>query len=348
MTKNILISGASIAGPALAYWLRRARLQPHRRRARARTCATAATRSTSAVPAMDVRRAAWACWTRSAGTHRHARRRRSSTASRQDLVRRWTPPPSASAAGDDVEILRGDLAPHPLRRHRGDVEYVFGDSITSLDRGRAAGSHVTFEHAAPRPFDLVVGADGLHSTRPRAGFRPGGGLPAPLGHYISIFSVPNFSTSTAGRLLHGRRRADRQRLQHAPGRAARRPPSCFAVAATGLRPARHRAGQQQLAGRGRSPRMGWESHRSLLAAMPEAPDFYFDSLMPGPTWTPGRAGRVALLGDAGYCAVAGVRPGHEPGAGGRLRAGPRLGGAPTATTAPPSPATRNRCGPSSQ
>src|SRR6185437_2551572 len=65
--------------------------------------------------------------------------------------------------GDDVEIMRGDLTRLLHAATDDGVEYVFDDSVTAL-RETPEGVHVTFANSAPRTFDLVVGADGLHST----------------------------------------------------------------------------------------------------------------------------------------------------------------------------------------
>ncbi|MGV9301505.1 FAD-dependent oxidoreductase, partial [Amycolatopsis sp. NPDC003676] len=69
---------------------------------------------------------------------------------------------SGDFTGGDLEILRGDLAEIMYRRTERHCEYVFGDTITALT-DTAAGVQVEFEHGAPRTFDLVLGADGIHS-----------------------------------------------------------------------------------------------------------------------------------------------------------------------------------------
>jgi 2-polyprenyl-6-methoxyphenol hydroxylase-like FAD-dependent oxidoreductase len=70
---------------------------------------------------------------------------------------------------------------------RDDVEYVFGDSITSI----SAHGDVTFEHAAPRRFDLVVGADGLHSNVRRLVFGDESQFSAFIGAYLAVLTMPN-------------------------------------------------------------------------------------------------------------------------------------------------------------
>jgi len=61
----------------------------------------------------------------------------------------------------DVEIMRVNLCKVLYEAVGNTVEYIFGDSIASLTQGES-GVDVTFETAAPRRFDLIIGADGLH------------------------------------------------------------------------------------------------------------------------------------------------------------------------------------------
>src|SRR5262249_33756599 len=63
----------------------------------------------------------------------------------------------------DIEILRDELAALLLGTLSPQAELVYGDSVTALDED-ANGVLVTFEKGAPRRFDLVVGADGIHSN----------------------------------------------------------------------------------------------------------------------------------------------------------------------------------------
>ena len=64
--------------------------------------------------------------------------------------------------------MRDDLSEIYYDATRDDVEYIFDDSITSISEA----GEVTFERAAAAPFDLVVGADGLHSNVRRLVFGP--------------------------------------------------------------------------------------------------------------------------------------------------------------------------------
>src|SRR6202012_27137 len=85
-----------------------------------------------------------------------------------------------------VEIMRDDLSEVYYDAGRNGVEYLFGDSITAI----SADAEVTFEHAAPRKFDVVIGADGLHSNVRRLIFGEDAGRTRFLGGYLAVQSVP--------------------------------------------------------------------------------------------------------------------------------------------------------------
>ncbi len=83
-----------------------------------------------------------------------------------------------------VEIVRGDLV-GILREAAGSgAEYIFGDSVTGMAHVPGA-VEVTFERAEPRTFDLVIGADGLHSTLRALAFGPEPSFVRHLGMYLS-------------------------------------------------------------------------------------------------------------------------------------------------------------------
>jgi len=74
--------------------------------------------------------------------------------------------------GDDFTSLpRGDLAATIHTTIADHVEMIYGDSITGID-DHDDGVRLTFAHAGPREFDLVIGADGLHSNVRRLVFGP--------------------------------------------------------------------------------------------------------------------------------------------------------------------------------
>ncbi|WP_329175938.1 FAD-dependent monooxygenase [Streptomyces decoyicus] len=302
--RTVLISGASIAGPALAYWLHRYGF--------AVTVVERAPAPRTGGYKVDIRGAAIEVAERMGileDIQRASTDMRTGAYVNDDGKRIATLPADIFGArvGRDDEIMRGDLARILHERTRADVEYFFGDSITSITpvTDGAAGVDVTFEHAAPRHFDLVVGADGLHSTVRRLAFGPEEQFVRHLGAYISAFSMPN----ELG--------LDREELYHAlPGRLICAYSSAGDPAAKGLLVFRsprlrydHRDPRQQLAlldaafegvGVEAAPARGWGQVPRMLEAAREAGDLYFDGmqLIEMDRWS---HGRVVLLGDAAHC-----------------------------------------------
>ncbi|MDI1484835.1 FAD-dependent monooxygenase [Polyangium sp. y55x31] len=92
----------------------------------------------------------------------------------------------------DVEILRDDLCDVLHEAVGGQVEYIFGDCIASLTQD-ASGVDVTFVTAAPRRFELVIGADGVYSGVRRIAFGPDEQFLRAFGDlYVATFGMPNF------------------------------------------------------------------------------------------------------------------------------------------------------------
>jgi 2-polyprenyl-6-methoxyphenol hydroxylase-like FAD-dependent oxidoreductase len=278
---NILISGASIAGTSMAYWLRRHGFTP--------TVVERAPSIREGGYKVDIRGVALdAVRARSTDmrtvTHYDARGRRVATMD-ADLF--------GGREGDDVELMRGDLNEILYDLTRDDVEYIFDDSITSI----ADDGTVTFERSPARRFDLVVGADGVHSNTRRLAFGDDSRIVRDLGYYISICTVPN----TLG--------LDREEAVHAaPGRTAnvystKQDTNAKALFMWSSEPLtydyRDTEQQKRLLTEAMSE-VRWEVP-ALLDAVRDAKDFYFDSVsqIHMDRWS---TGRVVLLGDAAYCA----------------------------------------------
>jgi len=173
---------------------------------------------------------------------------------------------------------RGDPAWRPGRRllpgHKDDTEYIFGDSVTSLEQDDG-GVHVTFARAAPRTFGLVVGGDGVHSGIRRLAFGTDERFSRGLGLYTSIFTVPNLRRPGPGRPAVQRGRAGRSACSP-PGDPARAiaqlyftAPDCATTGAGAPSRSRTSSPGSSAASAGRVPR--------LLAEMPAATDFYLDT-----------------------------------------------------------------------
>jgi 2-polyprenyl-6-methoxyphenol hydroxylase-like FAD-dependent oxidoreductase len=291
--RNILISGASIAGPALAYWLRRHGLNPTvvERAPALREGGYKIDIRGTAVDVVgrmgllaDIRQASTAM---QGATFVNSAGKRLATMD-ADLF--------GGRTGDDVEVMRGDLSRLLYEATRADVEYLFGDSITALTE-TATGVEVVFERAAPRTFDLVVGADGLHSNVRALTFGDESQFLRDLGYYISIFTIDNFLGLDHAELLYA---TPGKTVNVYSARQQDEAKALFLFASPPLPYDRHDTRRQQQLLADSFASVGWETPR-LLAAMRDAPDFYFDSLSQVhlDRWS---RGRVALLGDAGYCA----------------------------------------------
>ncbi len=182
---RILISGASIAGPVLAYWLTRHGFEVTVVE-RAPTLRKTGGHAVDLFrPAMEIsekmgvlpRIEALATGTDRLTIYREGRPRPTEV----DLTKL-----TGVASDRHVEIVRDDLSEIYYDAARDDVEYLFGDSITAIDHD----GEVTFEHAPARGFDVVVGADGLHSNVRRLIFGEEAGLTHFIGGYLAVVSAP--------------------------------------------------------------------------------------------------------------------------------------------------------------
>ncbi|AJF65716.1 FAD-dependent monooxygenase [Streptomyces vietnamensis] len=293
--KTVLISGASIAGPALALWLHRYGFVP--------TVVERAPELRTGGYKVDIRGTAIEVCRRMGILDEV---RANSTDMRggsyvDDAGRTIGELPADIFGGrveEDDEIMRGELARILYDRTREDVEYVFGDSIAEIadDPADADGVTVTFESGTIRRFDLVVGADGLHSNTRKLAFGPEERYKRHLGAYISIFTAPNHLG------------LDRWETYHAlPGKLTcvyssageTDAKNLFIFSSTQEQPDhRDTAAQKRFLAR-TFQGDGWEIPR-LLGHAAEADDFYLDSiaLVELDHWS---TGRVVLLGDAAHC-----------------------------------------------
>lgn len=291
---TVLIAGAGIAGPTLAYWLDRHGMEP-----------TVVERAPELRPGgqnVDVRGAGRTVAertgieeaVRAAGTGEQGL----AFVDADGVVRAEFPVGPRGQDGGftaELEILRGDLAQILYDHTRGRVPYRFGDRITALDDdGRRV--RVGFEHGPDEEFDLVVAADGLRSgTREIA--LPGVADIRFLGLCIAYFTVPRQNTDTdwwrwyaAGNGRTVTLRPDR----HGTTRAM------LSFLSLSAAPARLSPSAQKELLRAEFAGAGWQAER-VLDGMDRASDFYFEAVsqVRAPSFA---RGRVGLVGDAAYCA----------------------------------------------
>lgn len=278
---KILISGAGIAGPALALWLTRAGHD-----------VTVVERAPALRPggqAVDFKGA----------THRNVLERMGildevlarQTGGQDQTIVDATGKVKAVIPGEftggDIEIRRGELS--GILAAHADCEYLFDDTITSLTE-TADGVDVTFGRAEPRWFDLVVGADGIHSNVRRLAFGPERDYVRYLGYHYALAEL--------GEGLGG----GDALMYNEPGRMAAvggpKASAFFVFASPEPGYDRTDSGRQRQllidAYRG----AGWRVPE-LMARIPHARDFHLDSLS-RVTIDRYSRGRVVLLGDAAY------------------------------------------------
>lgn len=292
--KDVLISGAGIAGPAVAYWLRTAGFRP-----------TVVERAPAPRPggqAVDLRGAGRTITERMGLLDRvRAVALEQEGFAYVDARGRITGRLPADAFGgegivSEIEVLRGDLCRVLYEASLPETEYLFDDTITGIEQD-AGGVTVTFEKASPRRFSLIVGADGLHSAVRRLAFGPDAACLHPFQLYIAWYTAPAeidlggwfLMYNAPGGLVAGAR-PGRDRDEIKVMLSFRAEPETYERLG--------RADQQELL-ENRFAGAGWEVPR-LLDAMRKATDFYFDSVgqVHLDEWS---RGRVVLLGDAGYC-----------------------------------------------
>jgi 2-polyprenyl-6-methoxyphenol hydroxylase-like FAD-dependent oxidoreductase len=195
----------------------------------------------------------------------------------------------------DIELLRDDLLDLLYGATESTAEYLFDDSITALDN-RGPAVDVTFERASARSFDLVIGADGLHSNVRKLVFGPEERFIKRLGTHAAIFTVPNFLDLDFWQTWHY---GDASMAGVYSARNNTEARAMLGFMDTELRIDFRDTEAQFAEVERRMADDGWVRPQ-LLQYMRSAPDFYFDEMsqIVMDHWS---IGRVALVGDAAYC-----------------------------------------------
>ncbi|MFC9440871.1 FAD-dependent monooxygenase [Nocardia sp. NPDC057030] len=217
----------------------------------------------------------------------------------RDIVRMPTELFEGKGAVADIELTRGDFNRVLLDAltEAGGVDYRYGEWITALAQDES-GVDVTFASGARQRFDLVIGADGLHSGTRRLVFGPEEQFSTYLGGYMSFFTLPSpDDVENNWFTMHSMVGATNIGLRPDADPATAK---ALITIRTDADPALRRdVRAQQALIRQRLGGGGWAA-ATITDALGAANDFYFDELarIDMPTWS---KGRVVLLGDAAYC-----------------------------------------------
>jgi 2-polyprenyl-6-methoxyphenol hydroxylase-like FAD-dependent oxidoreductase len=289
---NILISGAGIAGPTLAFWLRKHGFQP--------TIVERAPRLRTGGYIIDFWGAGFDVADRMDLVPEILRKGYQFKEVRE-LDRRGNRVGGFAvralvnvSGGRFTSLARSDLSSVIFESLDNRVESIFGDSITRIeDRGRNV--HVDFERSPSRTFDLVIGADGLHSHVRGLTFGDARRFERYLGLKVAVFSALGY-----------RPRDEDVYVTHTEvgqqvGRfAARDDRTMFVFVFADPDPTIPQDLVEQKARiRERFSGSGWECPK-ILSALEQVDTLYIDrvSQIRMDRWS---QGRVGLVGDAAFC-----------------------------------------------
>jgi len=289
MPRDVLICGAGVAGTALAYWLARHGMRP--------TVVERSAGLRSSGAPVDVRREAEDVIAAMGLTDQvRAAATRSRGVRLLDAQGGTIGTVSNGALGGGTELMRSDLVRVLHGAAHDDAEILFDETVTALHQDDD-GVDVTFDHAAPRRFDLAVGADGLHSTVRRQAFGPEHAFVRPYGLHVATAPMPDLFDDAEDPAF--------VQLYNTPGHLTALHPSrdvggaafIFRAPPADLR-GRDADGQKAFV-RDAYAGVGWRVPE-LLDRLDQVDDLYLDavSTVDLPSWT---AGRITLLGDAASC-----------------------------------------------
>ena len=292
-SRSALISGASIAGPTLAYWLDRYGFDV--------TVVERAPAVRSGGYPIDIRGTAIAVIERMRLLPQvkaaHIASRDLTFVDSEGKVIGAIPVYDLTVnEGADVELPRGELTTllYDLTRNSR-VRYRFDDSIEALEDD-GTGVDVQFKSGQRQRYDVVIGADGLHSNTRRLVFGPEAPFNRYLGYTFNLFSMPNDLGLSHGAIVYA------EAGRAAGAYAVRDSPELFAflIFATDTPPfGAHPDKAEQIQ---RTAAVfadgGWEVPR-LLDGLRNADDLFFDTVshIRMPCWS---KGRVTLVGDAAF------------------------------------------------
>jgi len=198
--------------------------------------------------------------------------------------------------GDDIEIERDKFVEVLFGDLKNKVEFIFNNSVSALEEKNNEVTVAFRQSIAPRNFDLVLGCDGSHSGVRKVWFGPEAGY----SHFLDTY----FSISIVNKLLVPEKT---MQMYSVPYKSIMlnayngKTDVIFNFVSKKEIPYDYRnIDEQQQIILGQFAGQGWRADE-LLEEVKLSGNFYFDKFcqIKMPSWT---KGRVALIGDAAYCA----------------------------------------------
>lgn len=288
--KKILISGASIAGPTLAFWLNRFGFET--------TIVERAGSLRLGGQNIDIKGAAQKIALlmgiepeiRAADTGELGVR----FVDKNDVTKAELPKGESNIGTSELEILRGDLAEILYNHTKKNVEYIFNNQIVSVDE-QENGVKVSFQNGEERDFDLVICADGIRS---RTRFLIFGDEPKIhfLKLYISYFTIPKAPSDSRWARWYN---AEGSRVVFIRPDNAGTTRASFSFLSEPKGYEQLPIAEQKAILKQKFADAGWEAAR-ILEALDNNTDIYFDGIsqVHAPRWS---KGRFAMTGDAAFC-----------------------------------------------
>jgi 2-polyprenyl-6-methoxyphenol hydroxylase-like FAD-dependent oxidoreductase len=288
--KKILISGASIAGPTLAFWLNRFGF--------ATTIVERADSLRLGGQNIDIKGAAQKI-AQLMGIEEEIRAADTGElgvrfVDENDNTKAELPKGESNIGTSELEILRGDLAQILYNHTKDNVEYVFDNQIVSLNEFEN-GVKVTFQKGEERNFDLVICADGIRSRTRSLIF---GDEPVVrfLKLYVSYFTIPKIPSDSRWARWYN---ATGSRVVFIRPDNAGTTRASFSFLSEPKGYEKLNAAEQKQILKEKFADAGWEASR-ILAELDNNTDIYFDGISQviAPNWS---KGRCAMTGDAAFC-----------------------------------------------